>query len=288
MTFYGLIYDYDKKNNVLKMINKNKMFYFSLDNKIYDIFKNSLSKNILVSFNISNKIKYENYLKMYVINGFNYIIQLRPHRVFYDYSMFRKWIRGIYNKRNNLLFLDFEMTMNYYNMPLKYRDEIIQFGGILTDYKGLVIEEKNYYVRPLKKYAINKRTLNFLNIDKNNFFQTARPFSIFYEDLKRIYFKYKPIIVTWTKNDYFAFNNECQAFGFKTFLKESDFLDLSIIQKNYLNLYYQPGLFRTHDMYFKKQLSKQEHNAYIDCKVLKEIYFKFIETINKKGRKNGI
>ena len=58
--------------------------------------------------------------------------------------------------------------------------------------------------------------------------------------------------------------------------------------KNYLNLYYQPGLFRTHDMYFKKQLPKQKHNAYIDCKVLKKIYFKFIETINKKGRKNGI
>jgi len=216
---------------------------------------------------------------MYQINAFEFIAQTNPYVVVYDFKRLRNEMFKTLSSFDNLLFLDCEMTMKNFHPNENFVQQVIQVGYVLADKKGEVIKLDSYYVKPLKPKDLNKRTCKFLSLDKEKFFQEAKDFEYFYQDLLTIYNEYKPKIVVWGKNDLIAIMKGFVINEKSAFLSESDFVDLLKLHKDFFNLRNDLGLFKAYQIYYLQPTEKQAHDAKIDAIITKDIYDAFLLNI---------
>lgn len=281
----GIIKSIDLFNNSFMINHRGKNLYFYLNKHIFQIFENSLDKGLLVSFETSKKTIINKNIRHCEVTGFNYITSLYPRRIYYNFSLFRNVFLKNLQSNKYYLFLDYEMTM--YNNS-SHGEQIINFGAVVTTNKNEEVTSKSYYVRPSNPKYLNKRTRDFINVDKKTFFDNSKSFTYFYHDLKDLYEKYNPKIVVWGSFDIYTFNKQCIEFRLKNFTTKDDYLDLSVILKGYFNLSYHPGLINTYNYFSRKSTPKKQiHDAFDDSVMTRAIFFKFCKTLKIKGLKNG-
>lgn len=269
--------DYNKKIIYLYLNGRKTAFYMT--NKVAKTFMVYLKKGILVDFEVSARHKKFGQVKAQQILFFNKIVQLNPHKVFYDINLLRGDIKKIFKKNKNYLFMDFEMTM-----PPYYSDffvaEIIQAGYLVSKpYEDPIVTE-SVYIEAKHQKILSKRTVKFLKIDQESYDAHKIPFVEFYERLKNIMTTYKPKIIVWGTNDIKALDEMYQLHHLKPITKRTDFIDLLKVHKNYFNVLNDIGLFKAYETYYQKE-AMQTHDALDDAKVTKLVFDAFLMQINQ-------
>lgn len=272
-----IIYDvnYDKK--IFYLIIEGKKVAFYLSNRLSKTFLDYLDKRVLVDFEIAPKRKKVGKTKAYQVDYFNQIINLVPFRVIYDLNRLRTEMKDVIAKNKYFLFLDFEMTMPGYQKEA-FRSEIIQVGYALAKRNEEAILKNGYYLLPVTSTTLSKRTKRFLNLDETEFFNNAKPFDHFYDELKEIIKKYKPKIVVWGKNDSQALNDSYLLHKKPRLTKDTSFIDLLKLHKDYYNLRDDLGLFKAYKGYYQVE-EFQHHDAADDALITKLVFDAFIDTI---------
>lgn len=280
-----IIKEVNDKSHYFTAIVENRLLFFYLPKNLYYNLSKYLVEKRLIDFQVSTtSFKKILRIKAYKVTKINSIIDFKyPKLSFYFKDLQNDMENVLFNSNKYYLFIDFEMTMPDYNQKGSYNPEILQFGGLLTDYKGRIIERKNYYVKTTKR--LNKHTIDFLNLNVYHYEKSAKPFIHFYNDLHNIIIKYKPKFITWGNFDYKCLTRNIQNHNLKKITSRNNFIDLSIVHKNYFGYKNTSSLFNTYCFYFQKDPNKvlQKHNAMEDSIVLKEVFFKFKSSV--KGDK---
>lgn len=278
-----IIYDIDKKNNLFYIILGSKKQAFYLTKSLSKTFADYIKPGYLVDFEIVNKTKRFGQTKALQVNHFKEIRSLNPKYTYYNLMDLKERMSQVVKKYDYYLFVDFEMTMPGYKKG-PFKTEIIQFGAYLVNKKRDVLLIKDYYIEPIDSNGINKRTKKFLKIDEVEFFQTAKKYRYFYDDLKEVIDKYNPIIVTWGKNDRMVLTESYKMHNLKPLTRNRQFIDLLQLHKDYFNLRSDLGLFNAHKQYYPNQyLEEQAHDAKDDALILTEVFFGFVEVMDQEN-----
>lgn len=278
-----IIYDIDKKNNLFYIILGSKKQAFYLTKSLSKTFADYIKPGYLVDFEIVNKTKRFGQTKALQVNHFKEIRSLNPKYTYYNLMDLKERMSQVVKKYDYYLFVDFEMTMPGYKKG-PFKTEIIQFGAYLVNKKRDVLLIKDYYIEPIDSNGINKRTKKFLKIDEVEFFQTAKKYRYFYDDLKEVLDKYNPIIVTWGKNDRMVLTESYKMHNLKPLTRNRQFIDLLQLHKDYFNLRSDLGLFNAHKQYYPNQyLEEQAHDAKDDALILTEVFFGFVEVMDQEN-----
>lgn len=269
-----IIYDINRDLKIFYLIIEGRKIGFYLSNRLAKTFFDYLRKGVLVDFEIAAKRKKIHGKLYFQVAHFNRIISLEPHRVHYDLYQLRKDMQDVLKQYRYYLFIDFEMTMPGYTST-SFTPEIIQVGYVLSEAQGEIIEQDGYYVLPAPSTNLSKRTKKFLKLDELKFYEDAIHYEKFYEDLNRIIEKYQPKFVVWGKNDISALNDSYKLHDKKILTKDTDFIDLLKLHKDYYNLKDDLGLFKAYKTYFEID-GIQHHDANDDALVTKYVFDAFM------------
>lgn len=272
-----IIYDIDANKKTFYCIHEGKKLGFYLSNRLSKTFFEYLSQGVMVDFEVTARRKKINKVFYYQISHFNKIISLSPYRVYYDIEQLRKEVKEVLSKNKYFLFIDFEMTMPGYREQ-KFCPQIIQVGYVLSLLSREPILTDSYYVRPKDQDFLSRRTKRFLNLDESSFFQKAIPYIEFYDQLKDIMKTYKPKLVVWGKNDMMALHESYKIHQVKPLTKDTDFVDLLKLHKDYFNLKDDLGLFKAYKAYYHMEY-EQHHDAKDDAMITKYVFDAFLDYI---------
>jgi sporulation inhibitor KapD len=270
-----IIYDINFKDKIFYLIYQGKKTGFYLTNKLSKTFFQYLRKGVLVDFEITPKTKKIGNVKYYQVAFFNQIVSLNPYYVHYDLEKLRKEMKEILLLDRYYLFIDFEMTMPGY-IPKDFKPEIIQVGYTLSKPKEDIIRSDGYYILPKESRSLSRRTRKFLKLDEETFFNIARPYEDFYNELKEIIKKYKPKLVVWGKNDLSALNDSYLINEKPKLIEDYDFIDLLKLHKDYYNLKDDLGLFKAYKTYYEVDFD-QLHDAKDDALITKYVFDAFLD-----------
>ncbi len=274
---------------VRRLIKSKKKLIIKADNQIINIF---VTKRLIKDFS------------PYLINGrfvsicvddekvaisdsqgyrLNYFIKIiknskYKHEVFYDISLVKQGIKELIESLDNVMFLDFEMTM-VVGRPEKFVTELVQAGLVVANKDMEIIHEYNTYIRPSKN-KINNRTLKFLGIDKETV-NNGLPYMEFHKQFEDIIDKYDPTIVVFGRNDIKYLQHSYVVNGAKEITKRKDFVDLLQIYKNYHNIKNDIALFKLYEQITDEEVGNQHHDAFEDAKVTFHIFKAFREALSK-------
>lgn len=104
-------------------------------------------------------------------------------------------------------FLDLEFSMSGPEYRgIKFQPEIIQFGLIIADAEGNLVEKMSAYVRPTLFPIVSEKTQEFLKI-KESAIACAMSYRDFYYYIKEVIARYNPIFLVWGVSDGFILEN---------------------------------------------------------------------------------
>jgi sporulation inhibitor KapD len=269
------IWSVDAELKVFYLIIDGKKTGFYLSNRLYKTFMPYLMPGTMVDFTIFEKRKRIKRRWTYQVAFFNQIIQIHPYRVWYDINQMRNDMKHVLSQENHFLFIDFEMTMPGYR-ETDFKSEIIQVGYVLSKSDGPILLEDGFYVMPKEKTYLSKRTIKFLNLDTESFFDQAITFHEFYDKLKSIVDTYQPKLVVWGKNDAQALEDAYVLHQKNRLIKNTDFIDLLKLHKDYYNLKDDLGLFKAYKTYYQAD-EHQAHDAAHDARITKMVFDAFIK-----------
>ena len=269
-----IITDINIKHQTFFVIYQGRKIGFHLTNKLAKTFFSYLEKGVLVDFEIGPKRKKISHKFYFQVAYFTQIIKLRPYIVHYDLIALRKEMYHVLTQHDYYLFIDFEMTMPGYTDKV-FLPEIIQVGYALAKPQEEIIMQDDFYVAPILRPTLSKRTKRFLDLNDETFFREAHPYDYFYERLKAIITTYQPKLVVWGKNDISALNDSYKLHEKEPLTQDYDFIDLLKLHKDYYNLKDDLGLFKAYKTYYDVE-HKQLHDAKDDALVTKYVFDAFI------------
>jgi sporulation inhibitor KapD len=270
-----IIKDIEIKNQVFYVLYQGRKIGFHLTNKLAKTFFSYLEKGVLVDFEISPKTKKIGNKVYYQIAYFNQIIHLSPYVIHYDLKKLREDMYHVLTNHEYYLFIDFEMTMPGYTDKV-FVPEIIQVGYVLARPKEDILIQDDFYVTPILRPTLSKRTKRFLGLDDETFFTQSKPYMFFYEKLKAIIETYQPKLVVWGKNDITALNDSYKLHQVEKITDDMEFIDLLKLHKDYYNLKDDLGLFKAYKTYYDVD-SKQTHDAKDDALITKYVFDAFLD-----------
>ncbi len=274
---------------VRRLIKSKKKLIIKTDNQILNIF---ISKRLIkdfapylingrfVSICVADEKIYINDSQGYRINYFIKIIKNSKykHEVFYDISLVKQGIKELVDSFENVMFLDFEMTM-VVGRPEKFVTELVQAGLVVANKDMEIIYEYNSYIKPSKN-KINNRTLKFLGLDKETI-NNGLSYNEFHEQFEKIINKFNPTIVVFGRNDIKYLQHSYVVNGAKEITKRKDFVDLLQVYKNYHNIRNDIALFKLYEQMTNDEIGSQNHDAFEDAKVTYQIFKAFKDALNK-------
>ena len=171
-------------------------------------------------------------------------------------------------------FLDLEFSMSgpeYRGM--KFQPEIIQFGLIVADDRGNLVEKFSAYVQPTLFPRLTEKAQEFLKITP---LAVAHGMSYcqFYEYIKEVIARYNPIFLVWGVSDGFILENSYQINQVSPLFEPDRLIDLQRIHRQYYQIGQDIGLYnamRSYEMFNGAQI----HDALVDALVLRNIFYKF-------------
>ena len=171
-------------------------------------------------------------------------------------------------------FLDLEFTMSGSEFKeVKFMPEILQFGIIIMNQEGAIVEKFSSYVKPTKFKHLSSLTQDFLKID-NDRLKYAMSYLEFYDCMKMIKARYQPIFLVWGVSDAYILQSSYLINEVSPVLQSTDLLDLQRLHRQYFAVSQDIGLFNALRAY-EMEAGLQIHDAMIDALVLSRIFFKF-------------
>jgi sporulation inhibitor KapD len=270
-----IITDIHIKDQAFFVLYQGRKIGFHLTNKLHKTFFYYLDKGVLVDFEVSPKTKKIGHNIYYQVAYFNQIVSLNPYIIHYDLKKLRQEMYDVLTHNDYYLFIDFEMTMPGYTDKY-FVPEIIQVGYVLAKPKEDILVQDGFYVTPILRPTLSKRTKRFLGLDDETFFSQSKPYDEFYLRLKEIIDTYHPKLVVWGKNDISALNDSYKLHDVNKLTEDYQFIDLLKLHKDYYNLKDDLGLFKAYKTYYNVDF-KQAHDAKDDALVTKYVFDAFLD-----------
>lgn len=266
------VYPEQKMFSILK--GKEELHYY-LPKRLVNVFMEYLEPTFWVDFVATTNTKKIGQINAIEIDSFKKLEDRTNKKIFFDINKLREKMFSVLTSFKYLLFIDFEMTM-----PAgkgKFRPEIIQAGGILTDDKKNIIETFSFKIKPQKEEAITKRTEKFLNMTKEEILEDAKDFKEFYNHLRNLFLKYNPQVITWGSNDFTVLKDNAALYKEQLFFSNTDFTNMLKLYRNYYQKGRDISLFSAYqEMTKDEKIKYQKHDALDDAYMTKEIFFAFL------------
>jgi len=283
-----IVKSYNSKKRYFKVLINGRKIRFDLSQKINKAFGALLQKKIIVSVDFLNDDNFSSY--HYQVISFVKITNLKSRKIIFEYENLRKQIFKFLKKHEFFLILDLEMTLNPPFRVKNFFHEIVQVGAILANNKLNSILKISNYVKTRLQKPLSKRTIRFLNIDIEKYEKEAVHFLSFYQRLLKLKQKYEFKIIVWGLNDIIALNEAYKFYKVKPLTSRNDFIDLQKMHVNYFNFDTSPGLFKTYEMYYGKEIT-QKHDAFDDAKVtfmIFQAFFSYVMRHNGCNNNNNV
>ena len=210
----------------------------------------------------------------------SYYNKAKRRKIYFDMDTIKKGVRELINKPHNKMFIDLEFTMPAYFQTMPHVQEILQYGIIIEDKNGNVVFDKSSLVKPSRPYLLNSRTLSFLSRKRSDF-DKACTYKEFYDMLKMCMREYKPKVYAWGRSDINTIEQSFTINKVKPLDIRKHHINLMQVIKNYYNLKDEMGLFQTYEEMSNKTMEPQQHDAFEDAYLTREVFKMFKETINK-------
>lgn len=278
---YGLLHGVDGKKRVIAIKETKKVSFYYMAKGMFQSFLQYFKEGIYVFLYVQETSRrYRGYT---VTNVVNIEKVLSPNRqnptVYYDVSIIKSGISSIVNSRKPKCFLDFEMSMPPYQNYQSFISEIIQFGYILTDAEGQVIDKHSFFIKPILFPEISERTKKFLHVEQEQI-NEGLEYREFYNRFSSILNSYKPMVFVWGQNDQIELRKMNHRYDLLDFTPKTQFIDLLKLHKTYFGLKNDIGLFNAYYLYYENDLDKQKHDALEDARVTRAVFDSFVKVCN--------
>ncbi len=283
MELHGKVIKTYPKERIIKVLCSDRIVYLHLQRKAFKDFGPYFYDFPYVFVRLSNKRRLVKNVLTYEVDSFLRIVQptLRGREIYYDMDTIRKGVKNLINKSHYKMFIDLEFTMPSYYQTMPHVQEIIQYGIVVEDKEGNIVYEDSSLVKPSKMYNLNGRTLKFLSRKKSDF-DNAINYSDFYRILKKCIDEFNPKIYAWGKSDMSAIELSFAVNKVEPLDIKSRHINLMQVIKNYYNYHDEMGLFQTYQDLSNQTLEDQQHDAFEDAMVLREVFNLFKIKINNK------
>lgn len=285
MRIIGKIYKMKLKDRMIGIKGHNRILYLHLQNSQLNHFKRYLFLGTYVDLEYDEeKTLIRKGISAHFVNYMYQVFRMEDNRriAYYDSHQIHDSLSDFLNNLGNIMFLDLEMTMPTYNFHGKgYISEIIQVGYVLVNGQGKEICRYNQYIKPKIHLGVSKRTLNFLKISSNDFYDTAVDYSTFYDDFKVIIHEYHPAIVIFGKNDRLMLDNSFKIHQVEPLNSLYRYVNLSRLLQSFYHLNNEPGLFKLYQTYYNVQ-ENQIHDALNDAYVTMQVFNAFKDDVDHK------
>lgn len=273
----------DTANRILEIKTPLKIEYLYLTRSLMNRFKVFLKEETYVELEATNQSELKDDRMLYEIVGFIKIVQNTTNKtnVLYDVRSIRRGIAEVLNKDTNKMFIDLEFTMPEYGSHAPFKSEIIQFGYIVEDNKGVVIDSNSSLIK-INQSAISNRTLEFVNRTIEEF-DDAITQEEFYEIFKEALEKYDPTIIVWGSNDILMLDAFYKDLDKEPLTTRASFINVMQLIKNYFGMKYDIGLFKAKTFFSEKESDDQAHDALTDAETTQEVFHLFKEYTKKIG-----
>lgn len=280
MKLYGKIMEVIPNDRIIRVLTKKKIITLYMSRKYFRDFGPYFYDKPYVLVHLEDGKKRYGSFMAYEILSFVKIIQFkgRKRQVFYDISLIQQGVRNLIYKKQNRLFLDLEFSLPSYQYPHTHIPEIVQYGIVLEDENGNLILEDQSLVKPLRKYALNKRTYQFIKKKKEDF-DSAIDYIEFYLMLAKYIEEYDAKIIAWGKNDILTLEQSFKLNRLQALDVRNRYINLMQVIKNYYNVKNDLGLFDTYQAFTGIKQEKQSHDALEDAMIAREIFKIFKERI---------
>lgn len=175
---------------------------------------------------------------------------------------------------NYYAFLDLEFSMSgpeYRGM--KFHPEIIQFGLIIADAEGNLVEKFSAYVKPTLYPHVSGKTQEFLKITESAI-AYGMSYQDFYDYIKEVIARYNPIFLVWGVSDGFILENSYLLNQVEPLFEPDQLIDLQRVHRQYYQIGQDIGLYNAIKSY-EIFTGTQIHDAIVDALVLHNIFYKF-------------
>jgi len=286
-TIYGKIEKVIDEKRLIAVQHHKRLTYLYMTKGMFRQFMNYFHTSIYVFLTVKKSARIYKDIRVQNVVSIDKVLSPRANRpkLYYDISMIKTEIKKLVNQDRYRLFIDFEMSMPPYTRYQNFVSEIIQVGFVLTDAYGHEIQKYNAFVKPKLFPKLSKRTLKFLNLTQVDVNQ-GTPYPKLHRLLSDINERYQPIVYVWGKNDKSELSKLNRIYHLDNFIRDMQFVDLLSLHKTYFRLKNDLGLFNAYNMYSKKDLDIQKHDALEDAVVTKEVFYWFKETCNHLRRVN--
>lgn len=171
-------------------------------------------------------------------------------------------------------FLDLEFSMSGPEYRgTKFIPEIIQFGLIIADSEGNLVEKFSAYVKPTIFPQISGKTQEFLKITDVSV-AYGISYLEFYGYIKEVIARYNPLFIVWGVSDGFILENSYVINGVQPLFEMNQLIDLQRIHRQYYQIGQDIGLYNAIRSY-EILTGTQIHDAIVDALVLHNIFYKF-------------
>lgn len=285
MRIVGRIYKTNNKNRWIALKTYHRILYFHFQNSQFNQFRRYLYPGTYIDLDYDEEKNFtKNGIASFLVNYVHqiYCIHMFQKILYYDRLELNSSLAEFLNGLGNIMFLDLEMTMPSYTFTGKgYITEIIQAGYVLVNGKGDEICRYNHYIQPKIHKDISNRTLDFLNLTRQEFHQNAIPYSEFYEEFKMIILNYQPSIVIFGKNDKLILNDSFEIHKVESLGDRIRYVNLCKLIQTYYHLKNEPGLFKLYQTYYEND-EIQIHDAFSDSYVTMAVFNAFKKDVEHK------
>ena len=279
----GKIREIDYEKRLFTLLVDNRIEYFYLSRSQMKKYEAYLKPDLFVSFKA-----YDTSVKRCFVMAYDVLQFLRLEKhvggkitSYYDINEIKIGVINVLKKDTYRMFLDLEFTMPPYSYASGngFHAEIIEYGLIIEDNLGNVVDSASGFLRPNNEIGISDRTCEFLHVSPEKL-RHGDYFSKFYNILKDYMMMYQPTIYVWGKNDYLMLAKSYELNNLKPITQRKDFVNLMQIIKNYYSIKNDVGLYKAYELFGKlPPMEVQDHNALHDASCTLEVYHHFLKEI---------
>lgn len=285
MKLIGTIYQVELPSRMIAIKTYHRILYLYFHTGQLSIFKRYLFEGVYIHLEYNEE---RTFLKNGILaHPVDFVYQIYYFNIYkkisyYDKNELNNSLSRFLSSLGNMMFLDLEMTMPSYHQSGKdHTVEIIQAGYLLVDANGDEITRYSHYIKPVKNPSLNTRTIKFLNLKPTSFYAEAISYEQFYADFKEIIENYHPTIIIYGKNDSLVLEHSYAINLKKSLTKQTRFVNLCKLVRDYYNLRNDIGLFKLYQTYYQNE-TLQVHDAFNDCEVTKEVFKAFQKEVNHR------
>jgi len=283
MKIYGKVIAMDPKERVIKILCQDRIDFLHMTRRQFKDYGLYFSKSPYVFVNVGEQKKQFGEYYCYETEYFRKIIEgtHRQKKTYFNIDVIRRGLKKLINGTKNKLFLDLEFSLPSYYQTMVHIPEILQYGIVVEDENKKVIFQEGSLVKPLRKFAINNRTLKFLSKPYDEF-ENAPSYIEFYQLLERLIAMYDPKVIAWGKNDILTMEQSFRLNRLKPLAVRKRYVNLMQLIKNYYNSNTDLGLFSTYEEMSGNVQEPQQHDALEDAMMARDIYSLFENILDKE------